>query len=84
VLVEQGYLDEDAADPINDATFHYRYYVYAQGSYGCPGNGDFYVLGVRSFESAEFASANKGFFRCAGRDWSEEFAYVTGGGAHLE
>jgi len=24
---------------------------------------------------------NKGFFKCAGRNWGNEFAYVTGGGA---
>mgnify|MGYP001164765553 CR=1 FL=1 len=81
VLRDQGYLDEDASDPINDATFHYRYYVYAKGSYGCVGGTDFYVLGVRSFESDGFAAPNKGFFQCAGRNWNDEFAYVTGGGA---
>src|SRR5262245_16704427 len=81
VLRDQGYLDEDAADPINDATFHYRYYVYAKSSYGCVGNQSFYVLGIRSFESPEFAAKNKGFFECSGRNWNSEFAFVTGGGA---
>ena len=80
VLRDQGYLDEDAADPINDATFHYRYYVYAKGSYGCAGASDYYVLGIRSFESADFTAKNKGSFECSGRDWTNEFAYVTGGG----
>lgn len=84
VLRDQGYLEEDAADPINDATFHYRYYVYAKGSYGCVGNADFYVLGIRSFESDEFATKNKGYFQCTGRNWNDEFAYVTGGGASLQ
>src|SRR5262245_37668671 len=80
VLRDEGYLDEDAQDPINDATFHYRYYVYTQGSYGCTGTSDFYVLGIRSFESDDFAAKNKGFFTCSGRDWTTEFAFVTGGG----
>jgi type II secretion system protein G len=84
VLRDHGYLDEDVADPINDATFHYRYYIYAKGSYGCAGSSDFYVLGIRSFESEEFASRNKGHFRCSGRNWNDEFAYVTGGGASLQ
>ncbi len=84
VLRDQGYLDEDGTDPINDATFHYRYYVYAKGSYGCVGNADFYVLGIRSFESGDFASKNKGYFQCTGRNWNDEFAYVTGGGASLQ
>ncbi len=84
VLRDQGYVDEDAVDPINDATFHYRYYVYALASYGCVGNSDFYVLGIRNFESADFATKNKGYFACSGRDWNGEFAYVTGGGASLQ
>ncbi|MEM7307215.1 MAG: prepilin-type N-terminal cleavage/methylation domain-containing protein [Planctomycetota bacterium] len=81
VLRDEGYLDDQAVDPINDETFHYRYYVYNAGSYGCNGNTDFYVLGVRNFESDEFADKNQGFFQCQNRDWGSEFAYVTGGGA---
>ncbi len=80
VLAEQGYLDGDAVDPINDSSFHYRYYVYSRGSYGCAGDSDYYVLGIRSFENDDFAARNKGFFRCTGRNWNDEFAYVTGGG----
>jgi general secretion pathway protein G len=80
VLRDQGYLDADAVDPVNDATFQYRYYVYARGSYGCAGESDYYVLGIRSFESHEFAANNRGYFECSGRDWADEFAYVTGGG----
>ena len=80
VLAQEGYLEEDALDPLNDTTFHYRYYVYARSSYGCLGTQDFYVLGIRNFESGDFAAKNKGFFSCAGRNWNEEFAYVTGGG----
>jgi type II secretion system protein G len=80
VLVREGYMDEDVLDPLNDSTFHYRYYVYARSSYGCQGTQDFYVLGIRNFESNDFAAKNKGFFSCSGRNWNEEFAYVTGGG----
>jgi len=84
VLRDNGYLDEDAVDPINDATFHYRYYVYAKGSYGCRGGSEFYVLGIRNFESEDFAVTNHGFFQCSGRNWNDEFAYVTGGGTTQE
>ncbi len=84
VLVNTGYLEEAPVDPINDATYHYRYYVYTAGSYGCKGNTSYYILGIRNFESADFASKNKGFFRCTSRDWGNEFAYVTGGGAHYQ
>ena len=80
-LVEAGYLDESACDPVNDGTYHYRYYVYAGGSYGCEGDETYFVLGIRNFESAGFHTKNRGFFRCATRDWGDEFAYVTGGGA---
>lgn len=81
VLVETGYLESMPHDPIEDATFHYRYYVYNQGAYSCDGGSKYYVLGIRNFESSEFASKNKGFFQCAGRNWGNEFAFVTGGGA---
>ncbi|MEQ1891220.1 MAG: type II secretion system protein [Planctomycetota bacterium] len=83
VLRDQGYLDADAVDPINDATFQYRYYVYARASYGCTGSSDYFVLGIRSFESPDFAAKNRGYFECSGRNWTNEFAYVTGGGASL-
>lgn len=84
VLRDSGYLEEDAVDPINDSTFHYRYYIYRRAAYGCAGNTQFYVLGVRNFESADFAAKNKGFFQCSGRNWNNEFAFVTGGGASLQ
>lgn len=84
VLRDSGYLEEDAVDPINDSTFHYRYYIYRRGAYGCVGNSQYYVLGVRNFESSDFAAKNKGFFQCSGRDWNNEFAFVTGGGATLQ
>jgi type II secretion system protein G len=80
-LLERGYLTELPQDPINDDTYQYRYYLYAKGQYGCAGETPYYVLGIRNFETAECATRNKGFFKCSGRDWSTEFAYVTGGGA---
>jgi len=83
-LKQEGYLEGKNLDPVNDSTYHYRYYVYNEGAYGCTGKGPFYVLGVKNFESHAFARRNKGFFKCSGRNWSEEFAYVTGGGASFE
>lgn len=80
-LRDKGYLEEMPTDPVNDSTYHYRYYVYNKGSYGCKGTTKFYVLGIRNFESSGFAAKNKGFFKCSSRDWAKEFAYVTGGGA---
>ena len=82
VLSEAGYLEEGRIDPVNDQTHHYRYFVYTAGSYGCVGGQEFFVLGIRNFESPEFAMKNQGFFKCKNRDWGKEFAYVTGGGTH--
>ncbi|MBI5364156.1 MAG: prepilin-type N-terminal cleavage/methylation domain-containing protein [Planctomycetes bacterium] len=80
-LVEKGYLTEMPKDPVNDDTYHYRYFVFEQGAYGCRGETPFFVLGVKSFETTEVAEKNAGFFKCAERNWGDEFAYVTGGGA---
>ena len=81
ILVDSGYLREFVQDPINDNTHHYRYYLYNQGSYNCVGPGPFYVLGVRNFETTDFAAKNVGLFSCTGRDWGTEFDWVCGGGA---
>lgn len=80
-LVKEGYLPGVAADPMNDETYQYRYYVYDKDSGGCKGDGKFYVLGIKAFETADAALKNKGYFKCASRNWGDEFAYVTGGGA---
>ena len=80
-LRRAGYLLEDARDPINDDGAHYRYFVYPRGSYGCDGQATFYVLGIWNFESESFESQHQGYFACDGRDWGEEFDFVTGGGA---
>ena len=80
VLVEEGYLEELPRDPLNNAHYHYRYYVYDQGAAGCSGDSEFYVLGIRGFETAEFKAKHPGYFKCSARDWSNEFAWVTGGG----
>ena len=80
-LVDAGYLGGVITDPLNDDTYHYRYYRYSQGSYSCVGPGDFYVLGVRNFETQAFAAKNAGTFACDNRDWGNEFDWVCGGGA---
>ncbi len=80
-LRDTGFLPENAQDPINDNEFHYRYYVYSQGSYGCQGSGPFFLLGIRRFETEPFTDRHRGFFKCKGRDWATTFAYVTGSGA---
>ncbi len=83
-LVEHRYLPEPPRDPVNDATYYYCYYVYDKGTSGCAGNGKFYVLGVKAFETSAFAAKNTGYFKCAGRDWTAELAFATGGGATFQ
>ncbi|HED65455.1 MAG TPA: prepilin-type N-terminal cleavage/methylation domain-containing protein [Planctomycetes bacterium] len=80
-LVNEGYLSEVPVDPGNDFLCHYRYAVFPAGTGGCKGTTPFYVLGVTKFESPGFGEEHKGFFKCSGRDWGREFAYVVGDGA---
>lgn len=82
-LVSEGYLPAPAKDPLNDDTYHYRYFVYDKGTAGCKSDGKFYVLGIRAFETADMALKNTGYFQCSSRNWGTEFAYVTGGGASM-
>jgi general secretion pathway protein G len=79
-LVQFGYLPAPARDPGEDAGCFYAYFLYDRGTAGCASRGKFYVLGIKSFETASFAARNLGEFQCADRDWSAELAYVTGGG----
>lgn len=80
-LLRTGYLREPVVDPLGDARHAYGYGVYTEGTCGCAGKGQFYVLGISKFETAEFAAAHPGYFKCAQKDWNAEFEYVTGGGA---
>jgi type II secretion system protein G len=80
-LTQAGYLAEVPSDPINNATYNYRYFVYPAGSYGCVGAQPFYVIGLTNFETAAYVTKYPGYCRCTGRNWNAEFDYVTGGGA---
>lgn len=81
VLVQAGYLSEMPRDPLNDANHHYRYFRYNSGAFGCVAPEPFFVLGIRNFETAGARHKHVGDFKCPLRDWTSEFAYVTGGGA---
>lgn len=57
----------------------YRYYLYPAGSYGCPeSRGAFYVLGITDMDSTDFPYPGSPGFSCPGRDWQQEFDWVTG------
>lgn len=80
-LQQAGFMLDDVGDPLDSDLHRYRYKVFPQGSFGCKGFESFYVLGIREFESDAYADANSGFFACDGRDFGDEFDFVTGGGA---
>ncbi len=79
-LVQRGYLREALHDPLDDPCTYYAYFVYEKGALDCASEGPFYVLGIKSFETASFAAMHRGSCACPERDWSHEFAYVTCGG----
>ncbi len=83
-LVNAKLLEASPCDPRNEQRFHYRYARYPSGAHGCIGGGDFFVLAVTAFEDPNFAERHVGWFKCLGRSWNRDFAYVTGGGAALE
>ena len=57
----------------------YRYFLFPAGTYGCPVNrGPFYVLGVTDMESSAPPYPNSPGFSCPGRNWQNEFDWVTG------
>ena len=73
-LVVDKDLDRVPLDPINDSTYHYRYFKYPAGSYGCDATlGDFYVIEIAKTTTVV---TNPGF-KCSGRDWSTETSYVS-------
>jgi prepilin-type N-terminal cleavage/methylation domain-containing protein len=80
-LVASGYLRATPRDPLNDETYNYRYFAYEKGACGCTGGAAFWVLGIRTFETADVALKNHGGVQCANRNWGDEFAYVIGGPA---
>lgn len=75
-LVEQGYLREPVVDPLNDASYHYRYRHYPAGYQGF--TSDFFVLGILNFETEAYRQ-RRGRWVGESRDWSLEMAYVVGG-----
>jgi prepilin-type N-terminal cleavage/methylation domain-containing protein len=63
----------------NDDCNGFRYYRYPPGSYGCPpGRGSFYVLGITDTESSGTPYLGSPGWSCPGRDFQEEFDWVTG------
>jgi hypothetical protein len=47
-LKEEGYIDRETKDPINDVAYYYRYQKFKAGVYGCENS--FYILQIANFE----------------------------------
>jgi len=80
-LQSGGYLQGKPGDPRNDDQYQYRYRVFPKGSLGLSSDGPTYVLGVRSFETVSARRTSLGGFQCPDRDFTREFAWVTGNSA---
>lgn len=93
-LVDKGIMKSVPVDPINNALgtvistewaggrFSYVYYYYAAGSGGCDtARGRFYVLAALNSKSTPHTTPHPQSpgFKCANRDWQNEFSWVTGG-----
>ncbi len=58
----------------------FRYYRYAAGDYGCPAaRGAYYVYGVVNMETSNDPHPASPGWSCPGRNWQDEFDWVSGG-----
>lgn len=66
VLKTEGFIDREAADPINNVFYHYRYQKYKAGDFGCPTA--FYILQATNFE---LSTKDNGRGECPELNWVE-------------
>lgn len=81
VLVQTGYLRGALQDPSDSPNHYFVYRRFSRGNHGCVGPGNFYVVGIRNFETDAARAKFQGQFVCSGRDFGADLDYVTGGGA---
>ncbi|MDD5031802.1 MAG: hypothetical protein PHR36_02025 [Patescibacteria group bacterium] len=67
ILKEEKILDKIVADPVNNASFFYRYQKYPAGSFGC--HRPFYILQIMNFE---FPTDNTGRGICPETNWEKD------------
>lgn len=65
-LKEEGFVDREIKDPVNDVAYHYRYRKFQAGEYGCQNS--FYILQIAGFE---LATKNNGRGECPELNWVE-------------
>ena len=93
-LRSYGLSNGTPVDPVNDGVedftttarsanhYTYAYYRYPAGNSGCDtAKGPYYVLGFINAESNNGSNTMQGSpgFSCSGRDWANEYDWVTGG-----
>ena len=81
VLLQEGYVRAPLTDPGNSSARYFVYRRFARGNHGCVGPGNYYVIGIRSFETDAARAEFQSNFACSGRDFSVGLDFVTGGGA---
>ena len=79
-LVSSGYFGRTLGDPLYTAVctgYHYAYYN--ADTNGCdPELGAYYVLAIRDMETSSGPHPDSPGFSCPGRDWQDNFEWVTG------
>ncbi|MBI4779391.1 hypothetical protein HY797_02985 [Candidatus Falkowbacteria bacterium] len=65
-LREEGFLNKEIKDPINNTSYHYRYQKFKAGDYGCKNS--FYILQIVNFE---LSTGNNGGGECPELNWAE-------------
>jgi len=66
-LKEEGLVDREIKDPINDVAYHYRYSKFRAGDYGCKNS--FYILQIANFE---LSTGNNGQGECPELNWTKQ------------
>lgn len=82
-LVTSNYLKRAVKDPVSlqfHASGNLHYYRYNAGSYGAdPSWGAYFVVGCRDMVTSGRPHPNSPGFQTPGRNWQNEFDWVTGG-----
>lgn len=66
-------------DPVNDSSHYFAYFRYAAGDRGCAEErGAFYILAIKSMDGSDGPYEGSPGFSCPGRNWHDEFEWVTG------
>jgi len=81
-LVDSGtatIIPSDPGDSSGTGCYGYNYYRYGAGDYGCDASrGAYFVIGIRDMETSANPHPDSPGWSCSGRNWQNEFDWVTG------